>query len=104
MSYSNEIAAAQDTIQQNGSGWNAISADHLEYLDEAGTKAMAEHGTVATLLPGAFYFINETQRPPVSLLRAHGVPIALATDLNPGSSPVLAPLLMAKQGSWAMKF
>lgn len=66
----------------------ALSADHLEYLDEAGVRAMAASGTVAVLLPGAFYFLRETQRPPVALLRAHGVPIAVATDLNPGSSPL----------------
>ena len=66
----------------------ALSADHLEYLDEDGVKAMAAAGTVAVLLPGAFYFLRETRRPPVAALRSHGVPIAVATDLNPGSSPV----------------
>lgn len=66
----------------------ALSADHLEYLDEDGVRAMAEAGTVAVLLPGAFHFLRETQRPPVDLLRRYRVPIALATDLNPGSSPV----------------
>ncbi|MEO1084797.1 MAG: imidazolonepropionase [Acidobacteriota bacterium] len=66
----------------------ALSADHLEYLDEAGVRAMAEAGTVAVLLPGAFYFLRESQAPPVELLRRHGVPMAVATDLNPGSSPV----------------
>jgi len=75
--------------------YNAWSADHLEYLDEDGVKAMAQAGTVAVLLPGAFYFLNETQRPPVELLRNHGVPIAIATDHNPGSSPVFSlPLTM----------
>lgn len=73
----------------------AMSADHLEYLDEAGVAAMAEHGTVAVLLPGAFYFLRETQKPPVELLRKHNVPIAIATDANPGSSPVANILLMA---------
>nr|XP_061808141.1 imidazolonepropionase-like [Nerophis lumbriciformis] len=68
--------------------FEALSADHLEYLDEAGVQAMATAGTVAVLLPGAFYFLHETQRPPVELLRRHGVPIAVATDLNPGSSPI----------------
>jgi len=67
---------------------SALSADHLEYLDEAGVQAMAAAGTVAVLLPGAFYLLRETQKPPVELLRRHGVPIAVATDLNPGSSPV----------------
>ncbi|MCG8459635.1 MAG: imidazolonepropionase [Holophagales bacterium] len=66
----------------------ALSADHLEYLDAAGVEAMAGAGTVAVLLPGAFYFLRERQLPPVELLRRHGVPIAVATDLNPGSSPV----------------
>lgn len=73
----------------------AMSADHLEYLDEAGVEAMAQHGTVATLLPGAFYFLKETQKPPVELLRKYKVPIAIATDANPGSSPVANVLLMA---------
>jgi imidazolonepropionase len=73
----------------------ALSADHLEYLDEAGVEALANHGTVATLLPGAFYFLRETQKPPINLLREYGVPMAIATDLNPGSSPVGSILLMA---------
>ena len=73
----------------------AMSADHLEYLDEAGVEAMAEYGTVATLLPGAFYFLKETQKPPVGLLRKYKVPIAIATDANPGSSPVANILLIA---------
>ena len=74
--------------------YGALSADHLEYLDEAGIRAMAEAGTVAVLLPGAFYTLRETQLPPIDLLRAHGVPIAVATDCNPGSSPVTSLLLM----------
>jgi len=74
--------------------FNALSADHLEYLDEPGVKAMAKAGTVAVILPGAFYFLRETQKPPIELLRQHGVPIALATDCNPGSSPTTSPLLM----------
>lgn len=72
----------------------ALSADHLEYLSEAGIRAMAASGTVAVLLPGAFYFLRETRLPPVAALRAAGVPIAIATDSNPGSSPVASPLLM----------
>ncbi len=72
----------------------ALSADHLEYLDEDGVKAMAAAGTAAVLLPGAFYFLRETQKPPIELLRQHGVAIALATDCNPGSSPTTSPLLM----------
>ncbi len=71
----------------------ARSADHLEYASEAGCRALAVAGTTAVLLPGAFYFLNETRRPPVEALRRHGVPIAVATDLNPGSSPVTSPLL-----------
>ncbi len=73
--------------------FGALSCDHLEHLDEAGARAMAAAGTVAVLLPGAFYFLRETQRPPVDLLRRHGVPIAIATDCNPGSSPLTSPLL-----------
>ena len=76
----------------------ALSADHLEYLDEAGVHAMAAAGTVAVLLPGAFYFLRETRLPPVAELRAHGVPMALATDLNPGSSPVHSLLVAANMG------
>ncbi|MGO4739363.1 imidazolonepropionase [Bosea sp. 2KB_26] len=72
----------------------ALSADHLEYLDEAGVIAMAKSGTVAVILPGAFYFLRETQKPPIDLLRKHGVAIALATDANPGSSPLTSPLLV----------
>lgn len=72
----------------------ALSADHLEFLDEAGVKAMATAGTVAVLLPGAFYFLREEQLPPIELLRTHGVPIALSTDCNPGTSPVTSLLLM----------
>jgi len=74
--------------------FGALSADHLEYLSDDGVAAMARAGTVAVLLPGAFYFLRETKLPPVAALRAAGVPIALATDHNPGSSPTLSPLLM----------
>ena len=73
--------------------YRALSADHLEYLDEAGAKAMAEAGTVAVLLPGAFYALQETRKPPVQLLRDHNVRIAVATDCNPGTSPLLSPTL-----------
>ncbi|AUZ04860.2 MULTISPECIES: imidazolonepropionase [Vitreoscilla] len=65
-------------------GW---SADHVEYLDEQGIQAMAQNGTVATLLPGAFYFLRETQKPPIDLLRQYGVAMAVASDFNPGTSP-----------------
>ncbi|MBW7911772.1 MAG: imidazolonepropionase [Alphaproteobacteria bacterium] len=74
--------------------YQALSADHLEYLDEDGIKAMKDSGTVAVLLPGAFYFLREKQLPPVDLLRRHGVPMAIATDHNPGTSPCLSLLLM----------
>lgn len=74
--------------------YGALSADHLEYLDEAGAIAMAEAGMVAVLLPGAFYALKETKKPPVDLLRRHKVPMAVATDSNPGTSPVLSPTLM----------
>ncbi len=75
-------------------GFGALSCDHLEYLSAAGVQAMASAGTVAVLLPGAYYFLRETQLPPVAALRAAGVAIAIATDHNPGSSPTLSPLLM----------
>ena len=74
--------------------YQALSADHLEYTSEAGVDALARSGTVAVLLPGAFYILKETQKPPVELLRRYQVPIAIATDANPGSSPVLSLLLM----------
>ena len=70
----------------------ALSADHLEYASEAGIQAMAKSGTSAVLLPGAFYFLGEDQVPPVDALRFHGVSMAIATDLNPGSSPINSPL------------
>ncbi|HLE66001.1 MAG TPA: imidazolonepropionase [Burkholderiales bacterium] len=73
--------------------FGALSADHLEYTNEAGVETMAKAGTVAVLLPGAYYFLRETHRPPVGALRRHRVPIAIATDHNPGSSPLSSPLL-----------
>jgi imidazolonepropionase len=73
--------------------FSALSADHLEYTDEAGAAAMAASGTVAVLLPGAFYSLREKQLPPVAALRAHGVRMAVATDLNPGTSPLNSLLL-----------
>ena len=78
--------------------YGALSADHVEHLDEAGVKAMAEAGTVAVLLPGAFYALKETQKPPVELLRKYNVPMAVATDCNPGTSPTLSPTLMLSMG------
>ncbi|SEE93738.1 imidazolonepropionase [Rhizobiales bacterium GAS191] len=68
--------------------FGALSADHLEYTDEAGAIALAKAGTVAVLLPGAYYFIREQQAPPIALFRRHGVPIGVATDCNPGTSPL----------------
>ncbi|PBB67952.1 imidazolonepropionase [Mesorhizobium sp. WSM4312] len=73
--------------------YGALSADHLEYTDEAGAAAMAKAGTVATILPGAYYFIRETKKPPVELFRRHGVKMAVATDSNPGTSPLTSLLL-----------
>ena len=73
--------------------YDALSADHLEHLDEDGVAAMAEAGTIAVLLPGAFYALQETRKPPVDLLRAYGVRMAVATDCNPGTSPLLSPTL-----------
>jgi imidazolonepropionase len=70
----------------------ALSADHLEHASDGGVAALARSGTVAVLLPGAFYFLRETKLPPIASLRAHGVPIAVATDCNPGTSPVTSPL------------
>jgi len=74
--------------------FGALSADHLEHLDEAGAEAMAWAGTVAVLLPGAFYALRETQAPPVALFRKHGVAMAVSTDCNPGTSPVSSLLLI----------
>ncbi|HEX9207998.1 MAG TPA: imidazolonepropionase [Steroidobacteraceae bacterium] len=89
---------AEQLSDQGGSqlaaGFGALSCDHLEYLSDDGVAAMARAGAVAVLLPGAFYFLRETRLPPVEKLRAAGVPIAVATDHNPGSSPTLSPLLM----------
>ena len=77
----------------------ALSADHLEYANEGDAEAMAASGTVAVLLPGAFYTLRETQVPPVQAFRDHQVPMALATDCNPGSSPMTSPLLALNMGS-----
>lgn len=78
--------------------YNARSADHVEYANEADAAALAQSGTVAVLLPGAFYTLHETQKPPVAAFRAHGVPMALATDWNPGSSPLGSLLLTMNMG------
>jgi imidazolonepropionase len=88
---------AEQLSNQHGAAlaaqYRALSADHLEHLDEAGAKAMAAAGTVAVLLPGAFYALQEKKKPPVALLRKHKVPMAVATDCNPGTSPLLSPTL-----------
>lgn len=79
--------------------YEALSADHLECTDDAGVAAMAHAGTVAVLLPGAFYFLRETRVPPVDAFRARGVPMALATDCNPGTSPLTSLLLVMNMGA-----
>ena len=88
---------AEQLSNQHGAAlaaqYRALSADHLEHLDDAGAKAMASAGTVAVLLPGAYYALQEKKKPPVALLRKHNVPIAVATDCNPGTSPLLSPTL-----------
>ena len=79
--------------------YGALSADHLEYLDAAGILAMKASGTIAVVLPGAFYFTRETQLPPIEGLRSSGIPIALATDCNPGTSPLTSLLLAMNMGA-----
>lgn len=94
---------AEQLSNQHGAAlaaqYGALSADHLEYLGDDGVAAMAKAGTVATLLPGAYYFMRETKLPPVEALRAAGVPIALATDCNPGTSPLTSLLLVMNMGA-----
>ncbi len=89
---------AEQLSDSNGAAlaarFGALSADHLEHLNAAGAASMAAAGTVAVLLPGAFYFLKETCKPPVDLLRGQGIPMALSTDCNPGTSPTTSPLLM----------
>ena len=93
---------AEQLSDQSGAAlaarFRALSADHLEHVSETSVAAMAESGTVAVLLPGAFYFLRETKVPPIESFRAHDVPIALSTDSNPGSSPVGSLLLMLSMG------
>ncbi|MBY0573116.1 MAG: imidazolonepropionase [Undibacterium sp.] len=88
---------AEQLSDQGGAALTAkyqgLSADHLEYLSDEGIAAMRQQGTVAVLLPGAFYFLRETKYPPINALREAGVPIALATDCNPGTAPMTSPLL-----------
>lgn len=94
---------AEQLSNQHGAAlaarYGALSADHLEYLDDAGIAAMAQAGTVATLLPGAFYFMRETRLPPIDALRRAGVPMALATDCNPGTAPLTSLLLAMNMGA-----
>lgn len=89
---------AEQLSDQDGAAlaaeYRALSADHLEWLSPRGVEAMARSGTVAVLLPGAYYALRETKLPPVEALRARGVPMAVATDCNPGTSPTTSPLLM----------
>ncbi len=79
--------------------YGALSADHLEYTDAAGAAEMGKSGTVAVILPGAFYFLRETKKPPIELFRAHGVKMAVATDNNPGTSPLTSVLLAANMAA-----
>ena len=83
--------------------YSALSCDHLEWLSEEGAAAMAKAGTVAVLLPGAFYFLRETKLPPIELLRQHQVPMAISTDSNPGSSPCTSILLMLNMACTFMR-
>jgi imidazolonepropionase len=93
-----KLHAEQLSNQQGAmlaSEFDGLSADHLEHIDEAGVQAMARSGTVAVMLPGAFYFLRDTRVPPIELFRRHGVPMAVATDCNPGTSPTThLPLMM----------
>ncbi len=79
--------------------FGALSADHLEHVDETGVTALARSGVVAVLLPGAFYFVRETHKPPVEELRRHGAHIAIASDSNPGTSPLTSLLLAMNMGA-----
>ncbi len=93
-----------DQLTQGGGGtlaarFGAVSADHLEHTSETCIAAMAKARTAAVLLPGAFYFLRETKLPPIDLLRSHGVPVALATDCNPGTSPLTSLLLVLNMGA-----
>lgn len=94
---------AEQLSNQHGAAlaaeFGALSADHLEHLDARGVAAMAQADVVATLLPGAYYFVRETKLPPIEALRGAGVPIALATDCNPGTSPLTSLLLTMNMGA-----
>jgi imidazolonepropionase len=84
--------------------YRALSADHLEHADEDGVRALAGSGTVAVLLPGAFYFLRETHKPPIELLRRHKVPMAISTDSNPGTSPLTSLLLVMNMAATLYRF
>ena len=95
-----KVKSHADQLADNGGAAlaarsGALSADHLEYASESGAKAMGEAGTVAVILPGAFYVLKETRKPPVEAFRRHGVPMAVATDCNPGTSPIVSLRLCA---------
>lgn len=101
-----KLHAEQLTDSQGASlaaKYGALSCDHLEWLSEEGAAAMAKAGTVAVLLPGAFYFLRETKLPPIELLRQHQVPMAISTDSNPGSSPCTSILLMLNMACTFMR-
>ncbi len=100
--HSEQLSNLQGTAL--AASYSALSADHLEYLDVEGIKAMKKTGTVAVLLPGAFYILRETQYPPVQALRDAGVPMALATDCNPGSSPISSILLILNMACTLFRF
>lgn len=93
---------AEQLSDSNGAAlaaeYHALSADHLEYINETSLQKMASAGTVAVLLPGAYYYLQEKQKPPISLLRQYNIPMALATDCNPGSAPTTSLLLMLNMG------
>jgi imidazolonepropionase len=93
---------AEQLTNQHGAelaaSYGALSADHLEHLDDSGIAAMARSGTVAVLLPAAYYFLRDTKLPPVDALRRAGVPMALASDCNPGSAPALDPRVVLNMG------
>ncbi len=100
--HSEQLSNLQGTAL--AASYNALSADHLEYLDKDGINAMKQAGTVAVLLPGAFYFLREQQYPPIQELRDAGVPMALATDCNPGSSPISSILLILNMACTIFRF
>lgn len=104
-----QIKCHSEQLSNSGSAelsaqYGALSADHLEYLSESGVEALAKSNTAAVLLPGAFYFLRETKFPPIDLLRKYKVPIAIATDCNPGTSPTTSLLLMLNMACTLFRF